>query len=417
MLLYALFVVLLLFLGYKVISRQSEFIYKKFPSPGRCMPVIGHLHILGREFLHSSLTIGVSKLGGIYSVQLYTRRFIVVTNFETIRQLILSRKLTFGEHLERCVMSSAVLTGAKPGFVENLKKEAISAKGFAFSPDQVVCKTILSILKIEATPENAERFSQYMALLRETDPSQWELGPVWLRVVWFPIIRQQRSFQKSVHQLGIESIFKPTSSLFVASVLHNLFLTFITAMIHHIELQKAVRQEIRTSIPTADIITADNQHRLPYTTAVIYEVLRLSAPVPSRSVKVSDDSSTLSGLAMCRGINLMLNFQGVHMDWESWTEPTEFWPERFMDPDTKTLLPPDDRSMLKISSLLDMQLRGSCLVNDLVDDLFLFGANLIRNFVVEPDHTKPLPPLNPMIKGNASMTVTPAFKFRATALS
>ncbi|ELT88466.1 hypothetical protein CAPTEDRAFT_172501 [Capitella teleta] len=417
---YILLTLLLAVLAIKVIERQAEYLYRRFPSPGRSMPVVGHLHILGRDKLHSSLTTWISKLGDLYSVHIFTRRFIVLANFEAIRHLIVGKKLTFKERYDmRCVnldSRPAIITDSSSQLIEAFGKEIALAKGFGFSPDAAICRTVMSTLCSAVDNGQVDTFIAFIDLMRVSDATRWELCPFWLKLAWFPIYREQWNFEKSIRALELKKTFKDSKNLHASCVLHNVFATFISAMLHHTDLQKAIRQEIRTSLKADAPVKPEHKVDMRYAHAIVYEVLRLSPPTPLLSATISTDNASIGNLPLHKGTRVLINNLANHIDWNSWSEPGEFWPERFLDPDTNAMLPGDDPSVVRLKALLEMQLKASIRVDDLIDAVFLFGTNLVRNFLLEPEHRAPLPPLNPFVKQTASLSVAPAFKLRMTAL-
>ena len=92
--------------------------------------------------------------------------------------------------------------------------------------------------------------------------------------------------------------------------------------------------------PTLEIDTAAGRDRLPrmtdkpqmpFTHAVILEVMRLAAPIHSGVMHAAAQDTTLRGFLIPKGAMLISNIWGVHHDPDVWREPNQFDPSRFLD--------------------------------------------------------------------------------------
>jgi cytochrome P450 len=74
----------------------------------------------------------------------------------------------------------------------------------------------------------------------------------------------------------------------------------------------------------------DDLKRLPYTTAVFYESMRLRPAVPLL-IRVADQDDEIGGVPIRAGVRVGVSILGIHHHPDFWPEPTVFRPERFLD--------------------------------------------------------------------------------------
>jgi len=111
----------------------------------------------------------------------------------------------------------------------------------------------------------------------------------------------------------------------------SLLLSFILAMVHHPEVQKAAHQEldrvIPGRIPSIDDMT---QNRLPYIDAVLTECYRWAPPgsfgLPHRLVK----EDFIEGFTIPKDTIIMSNIRAIMYDEDIYNSPSRFLPERFL---------------------------------------------------------------------------------------
>jgi len=107
-------------------------------------------------------------------------------------------------------------------------------------------------------------------------------------------------------------------------------------MANHPEIQKKVFAEI-DSVCNGRMVSNDDQAALPYTNAVIKEVMRLYPVVPlmvpyatSKASSVTLNSSTGKTYQIPKGTQVLVNHYAMARNPELWDEPDKFDPERFM---------------------------------------------------------------------------------------
>jgi cytochrome P450 len=94
------------------------------------------------------------------------------------------------------------------------------------------------------------------------------------------------------------------------------------------DIWERLREEA-TSVLHGRMPTFEDLSRLPYTRAVIDEVLRLRGPVAMVARDVVEDDNLL-GFEVHKGDMVLPYFSAVHRHPGFWERPNEFWPERFL---------------------------------------------------------------------------------------
>lgn len=118
---------------------------------------------------------------------------------------------------------------------------------------------------------------------------------------------------------------------------------------------------------------------MPYTEAVINEVMRFSSMVPLAVFHSSTEDTTFRGYNIPKGTLVIPNLYATMHDPAVWGDPQVFRPERFLSEDEKTLVKHDAYMPFSTG-------RRVCLGMTLAqDELFLFTSSLFQRFKVGPD--------------------------------
>ncbi|EKM50710.1 uncharacterized protein PHACADRAFT_200649 [Phanerochaete carnosa HHB-10118-sp] len=115
--------------------------------------------------------------------------------------------------------------------------------------------------------------------------------------------------------------------------------SFFLAMILYPEVQKRGQQEVDAVTHGTRLPTFADRPHLPYIDCIMKELMRWAVPTPFLFPHVQDPAcdAFVDGLLIPRGSMLIVNTGGIFEDPDVYTDPTKFWPERFLD---KTLLDP-----------------------------------------------------------------------------
>ncbi|TQV90374.1 cytochrome P450 [Cordyceps javanica] len=156
--------------------------------------------------------------------------------------------------------------------------------------------------------------------------------------------------------------------------------TAIISAIYYIQRHKNVLSELRSELREAfpslqDEISYETVKELPYLTAVIKEVLRLSHPLPGRLPRIIPSSGySLYGNELPRGTSIHMSAYLLNRYASTWRDPHEFDPARWMQGDSAVL----EKYVATFG-------RGArqCLGKDLAwCELWVLLANLFRRYEV-----------------------------------
>ncbi|XP_009687467.2 cytochrome P450 2J2 [Struthio camelus] len=102
-------------------------------------------------------------------------------------------------------------------------------------------------------------------------------------------------------------------------------------MAMHPHVQEKVQLEIDTVIGQSRQPAMDDKENMPYTSAVLSEVLRLGNIVPLGVPRMSTSDTTLAGFHLPKGTTLMTSLTSIMFDKNVWETPDTFNPEHFLE--------------------------------------------------------------------------------------
>ncbi|XP_072035367.1 cytochrome P450 2U1-like [Amphiura filiformis] len=104
-------------------------------------------------------------------------------------------------------------------------------------------------------------------------------------------------------------------------------------MMAYPEIQKRIIQEIDSVVGRDRLPRLSDKDNLPFTVATLLEIQRISSIVPLGVIRKCGEDTTVDGYTIPKESLVMSNLYLVHHDPDTWKNPDEFNPERFLDKD------------------------------------------------------------------------------------
>ncbi|KFO34697.1 Cytochrome P450 2J2 [Fukomys damarensis] len=160
------------------------------------------------------------------------------------------------------------------------------------------------------------------------------------------------------------------------------------------EVQEKVHAEIDRVIGQGQQPSLANRESMPYTNAVIHEVLRMGNIVPLNGPREVTVDTTLGGYHLPKGTMVLTNLTALHRDPTEWATPDTFNPEHFLE----------NGQFKKRESFLPFSLgKRGCLGEQLArSELFIFFTSLLQKFTFKPPKNEKL-----SLKIRVGMTLSP----------
>ena len=160
------------------------------------------------------------------------------------------------------------------------------------------------------------------------------------------------------------------------------FYCLINILAHRKDIQVRIWEEIKTTIRSGEPVLLEDRPNMPYSRAVIYEVLRYHSIAPNNVPRMAVKDTTIRGVLIPEGAAVTYNTLTLHHDPGFWEEPNKFLPERFLDSDGNLLSPdhPRRKHLLPFSS----GVRVCPGEQFALARLFLWLTNFINQFEVAP---------------------------------
>ncbi|XP_027419149.1 vitamin D 25-hydroxylase isoform X2 [Bos indicus x Bos taurus] len=160
-------------------------------------------------------------------------------------------------------------------------------------------------------------------------------------------------------------------------------------------IQGQVQKEIDLIIGPSGKPSWDEKCKMPYTEAVLHEVLRFCNIVPLGIFHATSEDAVVRGYSIPKGTTVITNLYSVHFDEKYWRDPEIFYPERFLD---------SSGHFAKKEALIPFSLgRRHCLGEQLARmEMFLFFTALLQRF-----HLHFPQELVPNLKPRLGMTLQP----------
>ncbi|KAF0309855.1 Methyl farnesoate epoxidase [Amphibalanus amphitrite] len=104
----------------------------------------------------------------------------------------------------------------------------------------------------------------------------------------------------------------------------------VLLLLLHPECGRRARQELNSVVGPGRLVTLEDRARLPYTQALLAEVLRRSSTLALAVPHRAEADITVAGYRIPKDSRLLVNLYAIHHDPEYWVDPLEFRPDRFL---------------------------------------------------------------------------------------
>ncbi|TRY72131.1 hypothetical protein TCAL_13034 [Tigriopus californicus] len=203
---------------------------------------------------------------------------------------------------------------------------------------------------------------------------------------------QDGNAQSFLHgQRGLENLNCLLSDLFVAGsdTTTNTINWTIFYLAKDLPKQRRLQKEIDLVIGQNRLPSLKDKSKLPYLEAIVQEVHRISALGYLGIPRITGKDTKLGGYDIPRGTRIFTHIYHIMHDKDYWTNPDEFFPERFLDKEGKFQM--DERSVP--FGIGKRQCLGKTLAQN---ELFLFVAGLFQAFNFDLPKDKPIPKMEPI---------------------
>ncbi|XP_010562228.1 PREDICTED: vitamin D 25-hydroxylase [Haliaeetus leucocephalus] len=138
-------------------------------------------------------------------------------------------------------------------------------------------------------------------------------------------------------------------------------------------IQGQVQKEIDLVIGPNKMPALEEKCKMPYTEAVLHEVLRFCNIAPLGIFHATSKDTVVRGYSIPEGTTVITNLYSVHFDEKYWSNPEVFCPERFLD---------SSGQFVKKDAFIPFSLgRRHCLGEQLARmEMFLFFTSLLQRF-------------------------------------
>ncbi|XP_054724318.1 cytochrome P450 2J6-like [Uloborus diversus] len=150
----------------------------------------------------------------------------------------------------------------------------------------------------------------------------------------------------------------------------------LVCMVLYPDIQKVVHEELDSVIGKERFPAWNDFKTLPYTTAVMYEVMRKCTIIPISMLRTNRTKCRIGGYDVPEGSIIMTNIWGVHHDSKVWRDPFTFRPERFLQ----------NGDVVKPSEFIPFSYgRRKCPGEEMaLMEVFLYFTTLMQRYNIEP---------------------------------
>ncbi|PIA50060.1 hypothetical protein AQUCO_01300650v1, partial [Aquilegia coerulea] len=109
----------------------------------------------------------------------------------------------------------------------------------------------------------------------------------------------------------------------------------MTELLKQPEIMQKAREELDQVVGLNNVVEENHLSKLPYLDAIVKEVFRLHPVGPLLIPRRARESCIVGGYLIPKGAVIFVNTYAIQRDSKYWTDPLEFRPERFLNPNVK----------------------------------------------------------------------------------
>ncbi|XP_021016868.1 cytochrome P450 2J3-like [Mus caroli] len=390
------------------------------PGPWR-LPFVGNLFQLDFEQPHVVIQQFVKKYGNLTSLDFGNIPSVVITGLPLIKEVFTKMEQNFLNRpvtpiRKRVFNNNGLIISNGQTWKEQRRFALMTLKNFGLGKknlEQRIQKEADCLVEAMGEEKDIESFSQNLNILslylynvfpsiiqyvpgsHQTVLRNWEKLKLFIyqimeshRKDWNPdeprdfidafLTEMSKYRDKTTTSFNEENLINTTLDLFFAgsetttSTLRWALLYITT----NPEVQEKVHSEVDRVIGHGRQPTIDDRDSMPYTNAVIHEVLRMSNIIPMNVPREVAADSTLAGFHLPKGTMVLTNLMALHRDPKEWATPNTFNPEHFLE----------NGQFKKRESFLPFSLgKRACPGEQLArSELFIVFTALMQKFTFKP---------------------------------
>ncbi|XP_044146592.1 cytochrome P450 2K6-like isoform X2 [Bufo gargarizans] len=389
-------IVVILFLA-SAFKKNKEGSSNNFPPGPPPLPIIGNMHIVDGNKPYKTFMQLSKEYGKVFSIKLGPSKSIVLSGYDTIKDAFTNHAEILTTKPRLPIFSSftqdigvAFSNGDNWKVMRRFTLSTLRDYGMGKKTiqDKIIEESEFLTQKIrlyEGKPCNNQKFfkaavTNIIVTILLNKRYEYE-DPTILRIL--AIVTENTKLLNSPWVMG-----KPESTQYYHNDnLTGLMIDMFTAgmettattlrwaillMMKYPEIQKKVQNEIEQVIGSA-CPQMEHRKQMPYTDAVIHEIIRFADLLPTGFRSVTEDF-TFRGYFIPEGTTVITLLHSALRDKEFFEKPDEFYPEHFLDSNGK---------LSKKDAFIPFSLgKRSCIGKSLAEmEIFIFFTSLLQNFI------------------------------------
>ncbi|GAM22632.1 hypothetical protein SAMD00019534_058070, partial [Acytostelium subglobosum LB1] len=343
-----------------------DFIYKirrltKDDAPGPMpLPLIGNLHQVGPS-PHIGMAKLTEKFGHVMRIWLGDNYHIIVSDPAIVREMVVRNQDNFTNRIQ-----SPSLEIMSKGYLN-----MVVGRDEHWSHIRKLVSNSFTKTKLRSFSSAIEEQGDHLITkLRQFEKDNQSPRDIMDSL----IIDAKGELKDSVIMVGVDFIIAGTETS--ASTIEM----FMMYMINHPDIQAKVASELASAVGPGNRVTFSHRPHVPYTVAVINEVMRIR-PVVALAPRECKEACMLGGkYYVPAGTQLFVNQKAMNFHPDHWDQPEKFNPERFLlnDKYKDVFLP------------FSAGPRNCVGMNLAIEEVFVGCANILHNFILSSSNNQPI---------------------------